>query len=41
MELNDIVEFTTSLRMSEKLKEIGTSKIFKEGDVIINDHTYI
>lgn len=41
MELNNIIEFTTSSRMSEKLKEIGTSKTFKEGDVIINDHTYI
>ncbi|MDT8413464.1 MAG: Crp/Fnr family transcriptional regulator [Vicingaceae bacterium] len=27
--------------MYEKLSEIGFSKIFKEGEVIINDHSYI
>ncbi|MCW8897768.1 MAG: Crp/Fnr family transcriptional regulator [Flavobacteriales bacterium] len=31
----------TTSKMYEKLSEIGFSKIFKEGDVIINDHSYI
>lgn len=31
----------TTSKMYEKLSEIGFSKIFKEGEVIINDHSYI
>lgn len=31
----------TTSKMYEKLSQIGFSKIFKEGEVIINDHSYI
>src|SRR5690606_16550142 len=37
---NNISMKTTS-KMYEKLSQIGFSKIFKEGEVIINDHSYI
>lgn len=41
MELSNNISMKTTSKMYEKLSEIGFSKIFKEGDVIINDHSYI
>lgn len=41
MELSNNVSMKTTSKMYEKLSEIGFSKIFKEGEVIINDHSYI
>lgn len=41
MELSDNISFKSASRMYEKLSKLGISKIYNEGDVIINDHTYI
>ena len=41
MELSNNISMKTTSKMYEKLSEIGFSKIFKEGEVIINDHSYI
>jgi CRP/FNR family transcriptional regulator, anaerobic regulatory protein len=41
MELSNSISMKTTSKMYEKLSEIGFSKIFKEGEVIINDHSYI
>lgn len=41
MELKDIAEFKASLPMREKLREYGTVKLFKEGDVILSENNYI
>ena len=41
MELSNNVSMKTTSKMYEKLSEIGFSKIFKEGEVIINNHSYI
>lgn len=41
MELSDNISFKSASRMYEKLSKLGISKTYNEGDVIINDHTYI
>jgi len=41
MELNDIVEFKSSPLIRQKLSEIGFAKTFSEGDIILNDNSYI
>lgn len=41
MELSDNISFKSASRMYEKLSKLGVSKTYNEGDVIINDHTYI
>lgn len=41
MELSDNISFKSASRMYEKLSKLGISKSYNEGDVIINDHTYI
>lgn len=41
MELNDISEFKTSPLIREKLANIGFSKTFEEGAIILNEHAYI
>jgi CRP/FNR family transcriptional regulator len=41
MELNDIVEFKSSPLIRQKLSEIGFTKTFSEGDIILNDNSYI
>lgn len=41
MELSDNISFKSASRMFEKLSKLGISKTYNEGDVIINDHTYI
>lgn len=41
MELSDNISFKSASQMYEKLSKLGISKTYNEGDVIINDHTYI
>ena len=41
MELNDIVEFKFSPLIRQKLSEIGFTKTFSEGEIILNDNSYI
>lgn len=41
MELNNISEFKSSPQIQEKLKEFGFVKTFSEGDIILNENTYI
>jgi len=41
MELNDIVEFKSSPLIRQKLYEFGFAKTFSEGDIILNDNSYI
>ena len=41
MELENIVEFKSSPEMREKLKAYGFVKTFAEGEVILNENTYI
>lgn len=41
MELSDNISFKSASRMYDKLSKLGISKTYNEGDVIINDHTYI
>jgi CRP/FNR family transcriptional regulator len=41
MELNKISEFKSSPQIREKLASIGFTKLFAEGDVILNEHAYI
>jgi CRP/FNR family transcriptional regulator len=41
MELNDIVEFKSSPLIRQKLFEFGFAKTFSEGDIILNDNSYI
>ena len=41
MELNDIVEFKSSPLIRQKLSEIGFTKTFSEGEMILNDNSYI
>ena len=41
MELNDIVEFRSSPLIRQKLSEIGFTKTFSEGEIILNDNSYI
>ncbi|MEP7197143.1 MAG: Crp/Fnr family transcriptional regulator [Saprospiraceae bacterium] len=41
MELNDIIEFKSSLALRKKLTDLGFVKIFEEGDVILNENSYI
>ena len=41
MELNDIVEFKSSPLIRQKLSEFGFAKTFSEGDIILNDNSYI
>lgn len=39
--LNDIVEFKSSPLIRERLYEYGKAKTFSEGEVILNENTYI
>jgi CRP/FNR family transcriptional regulator len=41
MELDDIVEFKSSPLIRQKLYEFGFAKTFSEGDIILNDNSYI
>lgn len=41
MKPNSNSSFKTSLHLSEKLNELGFVKLFKEGDVILNENAYI
>lgn len=41
MKPNSNSSFKTSLQLSEKLNELGFVKLFKEGDVILNENAYI
>jgi len=41
MELDNIIEFKSSPRVSAKLSEYGFTKQFKEGEVILNENAYI
>lgn len=41
MELNDIVEFKTSLEVKSKLKDYGFVKLYHESEIILNENTYI
>jgi CRP/FNR family transcriptional regulator len=41
MELNEIVEFKSSPVIREKLAQIGFSKSFAEGEIILNENAYI
>ncbi|MBI3232458.1 MAG: Crp/Fnr family transcriptional regulator [Bacteroidetes bacterium] len=41
MELDSIVEFKASAQIREKLVQYGIRKSFKEGDIIINENSYI
>lgn len=41
MELNEIAEFKSSSQLSAKLNAYGFSKTFSEGDVILNENSYI
>lgn len=39
--LNSITEFNSSPEIKEKLLQYGTSKVFTEGDTILNENAYI
>lgn len=41
MELNEIVEFKSSLAMRERIAAYGFRKIFSEGEVIVNENAFI
>ena len=41
MELNEIIEFKSSPVIREKLTQIGFSKSFAEGEIILNENAYI
>jgi CRP/FNR family transcriptional regulator, anaerobic regulatory protein len=41
MELNEISEFRSSPEIREKLIDFGVSKIFQEGEVLLNENVYI
>src|SRR6478672_7495225 len=41
MELISTSEFKSSRQLSDKLKEVGIAKTFKEGEIILNENTYI
>jgi len=41
MKLNEIIEFKSSPLIIERLNEFGFTKIFKEGEVILNENVYI
>ena len=41
MELNDTKDFKATPKLTEQLKAIGFNKSFKDGDVILNEHSYI
>ena len=41
MELSNLTEFKSSPTISKKLSELGSSKQFKEGDIILNENAYI
>ncbi len=41
MNLNEITEFKSSKELREKLADLGFTKIFSEGEVILNENTYI
>lgn len=41
MELNEITEFKSSSGLRDKLSAFGFSKTFTEGDVILNENSYI
>lgn len=41
MELNEIIEFKSSPKIREKLADIGLTKTFAEGDIILNENAYI
>ena len=41
MELNEIIEFKSSPLIREKLLDIGFSKTFDEGEIILNENAYI
>lgn len=41
MELSNLTEFKSSPAVSKKLSELGISKQFKEGEIILNENAYI
>jgi CRP/FNR family transcriptional regulator, anaerobic regulatory protein len=41
MKLNEIIEFKSSPLIIERLTDVGFIRIFKEGDIILNENAYI
>jgi CRP/FNR family transcriptional regulator len=41
MEENQLIEFKATPKIREKLVEYGVSKLFAEGDIILNENAYI
>ena len=41
MELEDIIGFKSSSKISEELNKYGIVKTFKEGDIILKENAYI
>lgn len=41
MELKDTTEFKSSKQLSEKLSDFGFTRTFSEGDIILDENTYI
>jgi len=41
MELSEIIEFKSSPRIREKLADIGFTKTFSEGEIIVNENAYV
>lgn len=41
MELNNFAEFKSSRGLREKLADVGFTKVFAEGDIILNENAYI
>lgn len=41
MELNNFTEFKSSRGLREKLVDVGFTKVFAEGDIILNENAYI
>lgn len=41
MELNNFTEFKSSRGLREKLADVGFTKVFAEGDIILNENAYI
>jgi len=41
MELSEIIEFKTSPRIREKLADIGFTKTYAEGEIIVNENANV
>ena len=40
MELNELKDFKITPKLMDQLKTIGFNKSFKDGEVILNEHSY-